>query len=260
MTWEMSQVSRPMQVLLLVTVLLAGAWFVALRPKGGDASSATSQAPSAPGVNGLTHAVDAARGAVTTADGAAQRSAGQGAATTPAPTASHPAAPARHRSATRVHHHHAARAHHRHATHAARHHHATRAHHRHATHVRHRHATRTHHAHGHGLSRIDAAHVRLVARALRRHEAIAIAFVDPAIADARAVATEIAHVSSFHGRAVALSAPIGQLSLYGAITKDVEVTVAPTTVIVSPHGKATTIVGFADRVEIQQRLADALAS
>jgi hypothetical protein len=98
-----------------------------------------------------------------------------------------------------------------------------------------------------------------VRAALRRHRAIAIAFLDPAAADSQAVGVELRHVSTFHGRALTLSVPIGDLSRFGAITTGVQVTAAPTIVIVTPNRKATTIVGFADRVEIQQRLADALA-
>jgi hypothetical protein len=109
-------------------------------------------------------------------------------------------------------------------------------------------------------TRADRAHLREVKAAVRHHKAVAIAFVDPNTADARAVAREVAHVSSFHGRALALSAPLARLSDYAFITNNVEVTVAPTVVIVDLHRKATTIVGFADRGEIQQRLADALAA
>ncbi len=101
--------------------------------------------------------------------------------------------------------------------------------------------------------------VRMVRAALRGHKAIAIAFVAPAASDARAVSEEIRHVSRFGGRAVSLSVPISLLSRYDFITRDADVTVAPTTVIIAPNHEATTIVGFTDRVEIEQRLADALA-
>jgi hypothetical protein len=236
----MTQVSRPMQIVLLVTVLFGAVWLVALRPKpagqGGAPAPAASQAPDAPGAKGLTTAIDKAQGAVDTADKAGQKAAGEEpATTTPAPAATsdktggattpaHKTAPAK-------------------ARHAARTHHRSRAAKQHAGRVR----------------RANAAHVRAVRVALRHHKAVAIAFVSPQIADARAVAVEIRHVSSFHGRALVLAVPVGQLSHYDFITLDVQVASAPTTVIVDRRGRATTIVGFADRVEIQQRLADALA-
>lgn len=99
----------------------------------------------------------------------------------------------------------------------------------------------------------------IVGAALRRGQAVAIAFVDPRTADARAVREELRHVSRFGGRAMTLSVPIAQLSRYEFLTREIEVTVAPTVVIVSPKRTATTIVGFADRAEIEQGLADALS-
>lgn len=102
--------------------------------------------------------------------------------------------------------------------------------------------------------------VRTIRTALRDHKAIAIAFVNPNVADARAVEEELRHVGHHGGRAVTLAVRISQLSRYGFITREVDVTVAPTTVIVAPNREATTIVGFADRFELEQRIAEALAA
>jgi hypothetical protein len=101
--------------------------------------------------------------------------------------------------------------------------------------------------------------VASVRAALRMNKAIAIAFVDSATADSRAVDRELLHTSHFGGRAFTLSVPLANLADYAFITNTVEVTVAPTVVIVDPNRRATTIVGAADRGEIEQRLADALA-
>jgi hypothetical protein len=230
----MSQVSRPMQILLAATLLVGVVWFVALRPKASGetgASSAAHQAPTAPGVNGLTTAIDKAHQGAATANADAQRATGTSAdasapaATTGSGTPAATAAPT-------------------HARHVAR-----------AHHVRLKvHAGRTPRTHAH-----TPAGVRTVNAALRRHRAIAIAFVSSTVADARAVAVEMRHVGRFGGRAVTLSVPIAQLSSYDAITRTVQITGTPTIVIVAPNGDATTIVGFADRTEIEQRLADALA-
>lgn len=237
----MTQVSRPMQILLLVTVLFAAVWFVALRPKSpsssGSAAPAAQSAPDAPGVKGLTTAIDKAHGAVGTADADAQRAAGTSADSTPAsggasaPAASAPAhAPARP------------------ATHAA-----TRTHP--AVRTHHRAAPRSHHA-----SAVATRRVNAVTAALRHHKAVVIAFYDPNAADSRMVAGEIRHVDDVHGRALVLAVPISELSRYDAITRQVQITIAPTTVVIDRGGQATTIVGFTDRFEIQQRLADALAA
>src|SRR5829696_7699339 len=224
----MSQVSRPMQIALLVTVLLAAVWLVALRPKpasvdtGGPVPPTPAQeAPSAPGAAGLDRAVDQARGAADTARADARRAAGSSAEATTSSgarsgseaAASGTAKPQRASGA-------------RHARRAAP----------------------------------ADPHVRTIRAALRSHKAIALAFINPTASDARAVSEELSHVGGFGGSVVTLSVPIAHLSRYGFITREVDVTVAPTIVIVGPNREATTIVGFADRFEIAQRLADALAA
>jgi hypothetical protein len=223
----MTQVSRPMQILLLATVLFGAVWFVALRPKspsaGGGAVPAAQSAPDAPGVKGLTTAIDKAHGAVGTANAAGQRAAGNA----PAVTGGATSAPAVHAPA-------------RPATHSA---------------ARSHPAVRTHHRSAAATRRVNAVNA-----ALRHHEALVVAFYDPNAADSRMVAGEIGHVSSFHGRALVLAVPIGEVSRYDAITRQVQITIAPTTVIIDRGGQATMIVGFTDRFEIEQRLADALAA
>ena len=241
-TGEMSQVSRPMQIALAATLLVLVVWFVALRPKPAlhDDSAATPPAAApatpaptgatAPGAAGLGRAVEKAHGAVTTANGDAARAeqtSADGAAPARATTgAAHPAASARTGAGA--------------AAHVAK--------------------PATHHGAAAAHRRTAGAQVLAVKSALRHHRAIAIAFVDPRTADARAVAGEMRHVSHFGGRAMTLAVPLSKLSDYAFITKSVEVTVAPTVVIVDPRRRAATIVGFADRGEIEQRIADALAA
>lgn len=215
----MDQVSRPVQVLLLATVMFAAVWFLALRPKGAEETAAPApaaqEAPAAPGAEGLANAVEQARDAVGQANGA------QADPQASAPPAADPAP----------------------ATGGA--------------------TARQPAPNGAGAPRAQASAsgpAGAARRALADHKALAIAFVDPFTADARAVAEELRHVSRFGGRAFLASAPLADLADYGFITRGVEVTVAPTVVIVAPDRTATTIVGFTDRGEIQQRLADALAS
>jgi hypothetical protein len=233
----MSQVSRPMQIALGATLLLLVVWFVALRPKsssGGEASAPApaaqpSSAGAAPGTEGLTSAIDKAQDAVTTANGDAERAA-QSSADAPAASTGGADASAGAGSASAP----AAPARSGAGGNGA----SARA------------STRPIHTHG------PVASVRA---ALKLHKAVAIAFVDSATADSQAVERELLHVSHFGGRAFTIAVPLADLSDYGFITKSVEVTVAPTVVIVDPRHRAATIVGAADRVEIEQRLADALA-
>jgi hypothetical protein len=224
----MSQVSRPMQIALGATLLLLVVWFVALRPKPTGSEEPAAPAPAqatapssgaAPGTAGLTGAIDKAKQAVTTANGDAAR-AGQSSADDPAPAATSGGASAAAPPA---------RAGAGGSAHTS---------------------TRPIHTHG------PVASVRA---ALKLHKAVAIAFVDSATADSQAVERELLHVSHFGGRAFAIAVPLADLSDYGFITKSVEVTVAPTVVIVDPRHRAATIIGATDRGEIEQRLADALA-
>ncbi|HEX7290975.1 MAG TPA: hypothetical protein VF250_07595 [Conexibacter sp.] len=224
----MSQVSRPMQIVLAATLALFAIWFVALRPKPESAGEApapvqpaqSSSSGAAPGADGLTRAVDKARDAVTTANGTGD-SAAQRDAEAPAAGGA-PAADSGGAQSAR--------------------------------------AGRSGSADGISAAPIHArGPVAAVRAALRMHKAIAIAFVDSATADSRAVDRELLHVSRFGGRAFTLSVPLANLADYAFITNTVEVTVAPTVVIVDPQRHATTIVGAADRGEIEQRLADALA-
>lgn len=245
----MSQVSRPVQVLLGVTLLFAIVWFVALRPKSPAVTESAvvpqttpaQTTPAAPGTEGLTRAIDKAQNAVTTADGDAERAAqssadgsSSGAGDSSAAATGGAAAGAAASRGTASARSSAGKASARHTAHKA------------AVAAAHRKAA--------------ASSVDTVRSALRHHKAVAIAFVDPNTADARAVARELSHVSHFGGRAVTLSVPLARLSAYSFITNDVQVTVAPTVVIVDPRHSATTIVGYADRGEIEQRLADALGA
>jgi len=214
----MSQVSRPMQIALAATLLFLAVWMVALRPKSQSGGEAPAPAPAAQPSS--SGAAPGTEGLTRAVDKAHE-------AVTTANGAAEPAArngaeaPAASAGAP-------ARAGDRSSA---------------------RISTKPIHTHG------PVASVRA---ALRMHKAIAIAFVDSATADSRAVDRELLHVSHFGGRAFTLSVPLADLSDYGFITKSVEVTVAPTVVIVNPQRRATTIVGAADRGEIEQRLADAL--
>ena len=71
-------VSRPMQIALVAVVLLAGMWFTVLKPKPAAESAAPTPAavtpapassePVAPGVKGLTSAIQKAKGAAAVSD------------------------------------------------------------------------------------------------------------------------------------------------------------------------------------------------
>jgi hypothetical protein len=99
-----------------------------------------------------------------------------------------------------------------------------------------------------------------VTRALLGKRVVALLFYNPAATDDRAVEHELAAVPS-HGRKVLkLAVPLAELTRYPVVTTQVPVNESPTLVVIDGQGEASTIVGFADRFEIAQRVLDALAA
>lgn len=101
--------------------------------------------------------------------------------------------------------------------------------------------------------RLDA-----VQQALKAKKTLALLFYNPQAADDRAVKSELGSVPGDGGRVFKLAVPISELSQYPVVTQQVPVTSTPTVVLISSTRQASTIVGFADRFEIAQRVADAL--
>jgi hypothetical protein len=97
-----------------------------------------------------------------------------------------------------------------------------------------------------------------VERALVANKVVALLFFNPAGADDRAVAQELASVPTRGGKVVKLAVPLSEVSHYKVVTDQVPVDSSPTLVLIDPDQQAQTIVGFADRFEIAQRVADAL--
>jgi hypothetical protein len=100
--------------------------------------------------------------------------------------------------------------------------------------------------------------VDVVSRALKANQVVGLLFYNPAGADDQAVKQELAAVPN-GARVVKLAVPLSELARYTVVTSQVPVAVSPTLVLIDPDQQATTIVGFADRFEISQRVADALA-
>jgi hypothetical protein len=94
--------------------------------------------------------------------------------------------------------------------------------------------------------------------ALSAHEVVVMLFYNPAGADDQAVKQELDALYPSSG-ALVLSAPIAQLAAYSSITGRLPVSQAPTLLFIDRHGNASEVVGFADDLEIAQRLAATLA-
>jgi hypothetical protein len=95
-------------------------------------------------------------------------------------------------------------------------------------------------------------------QALTAHKVLAVLFYNPYGSDDVAVKQELQSVPTHAGKVVKLTVPLSELSDYTAITNQVPVDLSPTLVIINPAGHATTITGFADTFEIEQRIDDAL--
>jgi hypothetical protein len=105
-----------------------------------------------------------------------------------------------------------------------------------------------------------AARFAIVKAALDAHKAVALLFYNPPAADDQAVKLELASVPTHRGRVVKVAVPLTELSSYTAVTQQVPVNMSPTLVVIARDGQAGEIAGFTDKVEITQRVADALAT
>jgi hypothetical protein len=245
----MTQLSRPYQIALVTLALLVLVWFAALhgrRPNsgGGSGSSpAASSAPAAPsaaakaaaasthhvyhgaapGVEGLTRAIDKAHGAVAQSQQEAHRvetsePSASSSATTPAShaTTSAPAHPAAVKPA------------HVHAAPPAVKHAATKA-------------------------SMQAA----VEHELQQGKTVLILFWNRHGSDDVAVHSALPAVQHALGHKVAIHyASAGQVGAFGTVTHAVQVTQTPTLLIVNPHGQTTVLTGLNDAFAIQQAISE----
>jgi hypothetical protein len=105
-----------------------------------------------------------------------------------------------------------------------------------------------------------AAGVKSIQAAIRAGKVVAVLFYNDAAADDRAVKSELASVPAHHGKVVKLAVPVSQLTQYSVVTQQIPVVTAPTLVLIDAARQATMITGYADPVEIAQRIDDALSA
>jgi hypothetical protein len=247
----MTQLSRPYQIALVALALLVLVWFAALHGRtpssgGGSGSSpVASSAPAtpsaaapshvyhgaAPGVEGLTRAIDKAHGAVAQSQREAHR------VETAEPSASSSAAPATAAP----------------ATHAAASPAATRT----AAHP----AATPVHAHGSAPAVKHAASTpsmqAAVERELHQGRTVLILFWNSHGSDDRAVHDALPSVQHALGGRIAVHyATAHQVGAFGTITHAVQVTQTPTLLIVDPHGHTLTLTGLNDAFAIKQAVSE----
>ncbi len=274
----MAQVSRPFQIALAAFVLFAGVWFIALHKPGSSGSSpssppapAASPAPAtpkvsangagsdsastpvyhgaAPGVEGLTRAIDRAHGAVATSEQNAhqlQQDSAKASESTPAeavgtatPSAAAPSA------STTVHHS------------------ATGT----TTTVRHS-ATKTSvtvhktvksapkpTASAAALANVTAA---VLKAEIGSGQTVLLLFWNPKSTDDMAVFKEALKVVAHgKGKVVLHVALPEQVSQYGSVTRGVQVYQTPTLLLFDKKGLAVTMTGLMDKYAIEQGILEA---
>ncbi|HEY2283647.1 MAG TPA: hypothetical protein VGH60_08880 [Solirubrobacteraceae bacterium] len=252
----MTQLSRPFQIALVTLVLFVLVWFAALHRRtttsgGGSGSSpAASSAPAkpsaaaeakaaaaptrvyhgaAPGVEGLTRAIDRAHGAVAQSQHEAHRVETSEPSTSATSTANTGHASVPSTSAARAPAHPAPVA----PTHAA------------PPTIKH-----------------PAAKARVSVQATVEHElqqgkTVLILFWNRHGSDDLAVHNALPAVQHALGSKVAVHyASAGQVGAFGTVTHAVRVTQTPTLLIVNPHGQATVLTGLTDAFAIQQAVAE----
>lgn len=98
---------------------------------------------------------------------------------------------------------------------------------------------------------------RPVAKAIHRHEVLALLFSNRTSADDRAVQAALKQVRRDTSGLYAHIASVRTIARYGPITRGADVQQSPTVVIVDRRMQATTLVGYVDALTIRQAVVDA---
>ncbi len=221
----MAQIALPYRIALVAGLVIVVAWFAFLRP-GDDAG--TTPPPQAPGVAGLSNAVDKANGAAAASDAAnaaqvaATQAAGEAAATQdptgealPAPVgirkpAGPPSAgPAKESPAAK--------------------------------------AMTT-------IAKGDPS--RTILREVAAGKTAVVLFSSPLASDDARVRRQLRRIDRHSGKVTVHSIAIGKVANYDALTRGVQITQAPTLLVIGEDLKARRIVGYTDRTEINQAVND----
>jgi hypothetical protein len=211
--------SRSLIALLVGTVAFFALWLVALKPSSSSTSGGSSQ-----GAGQFQSAINKAHQAVKTSNASNTASGNDGTASSSSAGSS--SAPA--------------------STSSSKAHSSTKP-------VPHLTAKVAKHSHA-ALARIST-----VQHAMAAHKTVAMLFYNPKAADDVAVKQELAAVPAHRARVVKLTIPLGEASNFTAVTQQVPVNFSPTLVLIAPDGQVGEIVGFSDKLEIAQRVDDALA-
>jgi hypothetical protein len=224
----MSQISPPIRILLVCAVAFLAAWMLFLRPKD-DAGTPAAAAPSAP----ATRPVDSGGPTAGSFAGKAVEKANDAAAASDAATEDLAAAtgekPADTPTAT--------------ASTAA----ATPAD---ETAAGAQSGTPT-------AKAADGLPLRVL-RAMGKRKVVVLLFWSPKSADDKAVRKALGGIDRHKGKVLAHATNVKKIAAYAPITRGADVKQSPTVVIVDRDREVQTLVGYVDRVTIDQAVTDAL--
>jgi hypothetical protein len=99
-----------------------------------------------------------------------------------------------------------------------------------------------------------------IQQGLAQGKVVVLLFWSNRSSDDQAVHSELSQVGSYGGRALVASAPIRDVSRYGAITSGIQVLQSPTIVVVDRLHRAKLLTGYTDHTEIGQAVASALVA
>lgn len=105
-----------------------------------------------------------------------------------------------------------------------------------------------------------AAQVKALQNAVADHKVVVLLFYNGAAADDHAMKQELAAVPTHRGAVVKFAIPVSELTKFEMVTAQIPVVTAPTMILIDASRQASTLTGFASQLELNQRVADALAA
>jgi hypothetical protein len=97
-----------------------------------------------------------------------------------------------------------------------------------------------------------------VLKAIGDHKVVVLLFWSPKSADDKAVRKALSNIDRHDGKVLAHATNLKKIAQYGQITRGANVEQSPTIVVVDRDLKVETLVGYVDRVTIDQAVTDAL--
>jgi hypothetical protein len=94
-------------------------------------------------------------------------------------------------------------------------------------------------------------------KAIRENKVLVVMFSNGKSYDDKAVEKALTKVNRWDGRVAVHTAPLSKISRYGRIARGVSVEQSPTVVVADRELRAQTLVGYVDRVTIDQAVVDA---